>query len=140
MEKYRAKLTIWNSYQMEINPFHNQNPSEYEFWPQPKKVPELWYLIFNLETIMLQLYTPKPAIVSHFDEDEKIIRMMHAPMVQMIPRGFIPMPKKEKSLNNENDFAINVVHLNKQETVNPNGDVEQAVYVLFNKIDRIHKM
>lgn len=86
LERYRAKLTTTND-----------PPSSYnvplKYWPQPKTVPEVWYLLYNIETIMMQLFTPKPQTHTFWDESANLIRMLRAPTVQMIPRSFIPVPQ-----------------------------------------------
>lgn len=85
-EKYRAKLTTWSD-----GPAIFNAPTVY--WPQPKTVPEIWYLLYNTETIIMQLFTPKPPIHTLLDESTHLIRMMRSPTVLMIPRKFMPVPQ-----------------------------------------------
>lgn len=77
-----------------------------EYWPQPNAVPLIWYDCFNLDTIILQLFTPKLAILTQYDEKKYIIRMSRMPAVKMIPRGFIPYPNP--NVPNPTDIAINL--------------------------------
>lgn len=87
-EKFRAKLTTWRD---------DRSPADFSrssiYWPQPETVPEIWYLLYNTETIVMQLFTPKPPTQTFLDESTKAIRMLRVATVQMIPRSFIPVPQ-----------------------------------------------
>lgn len=100
-EKYRAKLTTWSD---EKSPAYLSEMLLY--WPQPQTIPELWYLLYNTETIMMQFWTPKPAILSSLDEVTNVIRVLRKPTVQMIPRSFIPIAKFNVHNNNAIDRLI----------------------------------
>lgn len=99
-EKFRAKLTTWRD---------DSAPADFSgsiYWPQPETVPEIWYLLYNVETILMQLFTPKPQIQTFLDESRKLIRMLRIPKVQMIPRSFLPVPQYNVHNNNALDHLF----------------------------------
>lgn len=59
--------------------------------------------MYNVETIILQLFTPKPLTHTCLDESTKRIRMYRKPTIQMEPRSFIPLPKYNVHNNNALD-------------------------------------
>lgn len=99
LERYRAKLTCW----CEENKPSADFCTSSVYWPQPEKIPEVWYLLYNIETIIMQLFTPKPQIHTFLNETTHLIQMMRAPTVQMIPRSFLPVPQYNIHNNNALD-------------------------------------
>lgn len=115
LERYRAKLTTVND-----PPSSYKVPSIY--WPQPKTVPEVWYLLYNIETIMMQLFTPKPQTHTFWDDSAHVIRMLRAPTVQMIPRNFLPVPQ----YNIHNNTALDQMFSAITGTEDASNEFEQA--------------
>lgn len=99
-EKYRAKLTTWSD---AANKARGSFVDSMLNWPQPETVPELWFLMYNVETIILQLFTPKPLTHTYLDDSTHQIRMYRKPTTQMEPRRFMPLPKHNIHNNNALD-------------------------------------
>lgn len=116
LEKFRAKLTTWS----------DEYPSIFNttdlYWPQPETTPELWYLLFNTETIIMQLFTPKPPIHTSLDEETNSIRFLRVPDVQMTPRVFMPVPQ----YNIDNNNALDRLFNGPAESENAQNEFEQA--------------
>lgn len=93
-EKYRAKLLTWDTETSKNIPY--TSPFSY-YWPEQNPLPESWYLVYNLETIMLQLFTPKPAILTFFDDETKKLHIFRKATVPFNPRGFIPLPENSSA-------------------------------------------
>lgn len=93
-ERYREKITT------ALNPYVQTNSS---FFTQPKRVPKLWYDIYNLETIIQQLFTPKLKCRMHFDEKTKELRMSRQPIFDTDRKVFIPLPKEYINSRDGND-------------------------------------
>lgn len=107
-ERLRTKLLLWDPKTSKDIPYSAPWST---FWPESNPIPESWILLFNLETILLQLYTPKPAILTTFDDREKIIRVGRKPNGRENPRGFIPLPTHESDGKHEPmDHLFDIEH------------------------------
>lgn len=87
-ERLRSRMLMWDP-QSRKNVLYSAPWSPY--WPEAADMPRSLILLYNLETILLQLYTPKPAILTTFDEREKRIHLRRRPNEHEGPRGFIPL-------------------------------------------------
>lgn len=91
-ERLRSKLLLWDPENSKTIPY---SASWSYYWPEPNPIPESWILLFNLETILMQLFTPKPAILTTFDDHDKKIHLRRRSVDRENPRGFIPLPSQQ---------------------------------------------
>lgn len=64
------------------------------YFAQPKRIPKVWYDIYNLETVVQQLFTPKLRTRSHYDETNHMIRMSRMPITDSEQKVFKPLTKE----------------------------------------------
>lgn len=82
-ERKREQITL------ALNPYVEQPIA---WFTQPKRVPKSWYDMYNLETVVQQLFTPKLRMRTEFDETLNQLRM-HRMFVSITERKrFIPLP------------------------------------------------
>lgn len=79
------------------------------YWPQPKLIPRVWYKIYNVERIVMQLFTPKMPLLSYLDVKENVIRIKRKPEVDMVSGMLIPLPDKDKETNDVKDISVSVI-------------------------------
>lgn len=82
-ERYRERIT------RTLNPYV-ETASIY--YPQPERVPKLWYDMHNLETVVQQLFTPKLRTRIHFDETTHQLKMHRGFVTETKPKRFLPLP------------------------------------------------
>lgn len=115
-----------------FNPFIVAKGTENPYnWPQPICIPRIWYKVFNIETIVLQLFTPKLPVLSYLDDDVHLIRMRKVAEVMMVPRMLIPIPNKnenEKTCNVVQDISVTINAVDKDDR-EKSVPTEQATYV-----------
>lgn len=84
-ERHRHKITTL------LNPFLEFHLKDFA---QPKRIPKVWYDIHNLETVILQLFTPLLRVRTYYDHDTHALRMSRMPVENMERKEFIPLSKE----------------------------------------------
>lgn len=83
-ERHREQIT------KVLNPFL-QTTSAY--FAQPLRAPKLWYDIYNLETVIQQLFTPKLKFRTHLFGANNDLCMSRMPIDDTTRKEFIPIPE-----------------------------------------------
>lgn len=93
-ERKREQITLI------LNPYM-EKPIAY--FSQPKRVPKLWYDMYNLETVVQQLFTPKLRMRTHLDEKSNQLKMHRMFVTDMTRKRFIPLPMDYYNDDYDND-------------------------------------
>lgn len=90
MERHREKITHI------LNPYLQISSA---YFAQPNRVPNCWYDIQNLETVVQQLFTPKLNVRMH--SIDNVLCMSRTPVVDLARKEFMPLPLPKEDLNDQ---------------------------------------